>query len=131
MALKTWVMVSSWSFLDRYEPAELLDHLEEANTRALAFGSPVPVAPDPAHYAQSPVKPLSPPDTIMAYAARADAFVAEAERRGFPIFAYGTCPHMNGRPEVYRQLPMKMRLGPDGARVPVESYWGACANGDA
>jgi hypothetical protein len=144
MSLDTWVMDRGWRMLDRFEPAEFLDRLQQLGARNLAIGQSIPAVPDPAHYRDSPVQPEPPSEAALAYAPRVRAFFGEAQRRGVAIYLYGTNPHSNGQPEVYRRLPQKSWLAPaapgtagaSGSRdrfapQPVESYWGACASGDA
>ena len=128
MPLTTWYMVRGWTFLEQSSGAEFLDHLHEAGVRGLVCTGPLPLAPNPAHYANSPVKSPAPPAEIMELAPEIRSFFRAAKDRGMRISTYNTNPHA-GVPEACRQLPPKYVLRPDLAPEPVESYWAACANG--
>ncbi len=128
MPLDTWVMKSGWGFLDEFYIDEYLDKMEEAGARTLAFGTPLPLEPDPRNY-HGAIKGCPPPPDAMARAGTIRACLKAAQDRGMHIYTYGTNPHMSGASEVYGRLHTKHVLRPDHALARVKSYWGACANG--
>ena len=65
MAMDTWLMQGGWGFLDASEIDPLLDKMEEAEIRHLAFGGPLPLAPEPRHY-EGPLKGCPPPPATRA-----------------------------------------------------------------
>ena len=128
MALDTWVMVGSWHYLVQFGIEEFLDRMAEAGVGHLAFGAPLPLQPDPANYADSPVKGQAPPPEIMACESFVRSFFRAARDRGVSLYCYGTNPHMNGVKAVYQQLESKRVLAPDQSLIEVDSYWQACAS---
>jgi len=127
MAMDTWFMQGGWAFLDASEIDPLLDKMEEAEIRHLAFGGPLPLAPEPRHY-EGPLKGCPPPPATRARAAKIRSFLEAAWSRNLRIYSYGTNPHMCGDSGFYQRLPNKHLLQVDQSLVGVESYWGACAN---
>ena len=65
MAMDTWLMQGGWGFLEASEIDPLLDKMEEAEIRHLAFGGPLPLAPEPRHY-EGPLKGCPPPPATRA-----------------------------------------------------------------
>ena len=128
MPLETWIMQSSWAFLDDYPADSFIDKMEEAGAHHLAIGAPFPAAPDPGHYGGA-IAGCPVPAAVADRKAVIDAFLDAAARRSIHLYAYGANPHMSGDKAVYDQLPNKHVLHADGSRRGVDSYWGACCNG--
>ena len=128
MALDTWIMPGSWHLLEQFGIEPFLDRIAEAGVHHLAFGSPLPLQPDPRNYADSPIKSQAPPPEIMACEPFVRSLFRAARDRGVRLHVYGTNPHMGGVPEVYRQLESKRVLAQDQTLIEVDSYWQACAS---
>jgi hypothetical protein len=123
-------MIGGWNALGHDEVDALLDRMEQASVRRLAFGGALPIEPDARHYTDTELTPVEPPAETMQKQSQIRSLFSAVRERGMEIYIYGTNPHSGGGSrQVYGQLACKHVLDADGTARPVDSYWGACVNG--